>query len=149
MTHAERQASIIPTDGNVSPSTPWALFYGLLIFVVKVALHLHGLSWTINSIRRRTAAASEEMPSPSANAIAAIESRVALAGALYPGRAACLEQSLVLYYLLRRLRAPVQFRLGVQAHPFLAHAWVEVDGQPVNDIVEHVKWFTPLPDLPP
>jgi len=78
--------------------------------------------------------------------VQATEYAVAMAGALYPGRAKCLEQSLAVYYLLGRRGAPVRFRMGVQSHPFLAHAWVEYQGQPITDVAEHVKWFAPLPD---
>ncbi|MBX6331635.1 MAG: lasso peptide biosynthesis B2 protein [Gemmatimonadaceae bacterium] len=78
--------------------------------------------------------------------IAVIDYAVATASALYPGRALCLEQSLVLYYLLRRSGVAVAFRMGVQIAPFVAHAWVEYRGTPINDVPEHVKWFTPLPD---
>jgi hypothetical protein len=82
-------------------------------------------------------------------AVAATEYAVAMAGALYPGRALCLEQSLALYYLLRRRGVAVKFRMGVQAHPFLAHAWIDYRGVPLNDVPEHVKQFVPLPDQLP
>lgn len=128
------------------PSVPLCC---LMLFVVKAALYVHGFSWTLASIRKRTHLLREHKQATRTEAIAVIERRVALAGALYPGRAACLEQSLVLYYLLRRLTFPARLRLGVQPYPFLAHAWVEdEDGTPVNDVAEHVSWFTPLPDLP-
>ena len=67
-----------------------------------------------------------------------------MAAALYPGRAACLERSLVLYWWLRRAGVPVQFRMGAQLYPFLAHAWVERDGRVINDVAEHVKLFRPI-----
>ncbi len=72
-----------------------------------------------------------------------------MAAALFPGRALCLEQSLTLYVLLRLAGATVRLRLGVQAYPFGAHAWVEYLGRPLNDIEEHVAFFAPLPDVLP
>ena len=72
---------------------------------------------------------------------------VALAAALYPGRALCLERSLVLYDRLRREGAAVELRIGVQAMPFAAHAWVTYGGEPVNDSAEHVSHFVVMPDL--
>lgn len=79
----------------------------------------------------------------------ATERAVAMAGALYPGRALCLEQSLVLYYLLRRQRVAVRYCQGIQPHPFEAHAWVEYEGKPLNDVAEHAKLFTRFPDQLP
>ena len=38
-------------------------------------------------------------------------------------------------------------RLGVQLHPFLAHAWVELDGAVLNDVAEHVAQFTPVDEV--
>src|SRR5580704_2727408 len=62
-----------------------------------------------------------------------IADRVALAGALFPGRARCLEQSIALYCLLRRRGVNAALRFGVQPYGFVAHAWVEVDGVPLNE----------------
>jgi transglutaminase-like putative cysteine protease len=72
---------------------------------------------------------------------------VALAAAFFPGRAVCLEQSLALFVLLRRRGVPAALRLGVQAYPFYAHAWVELDGEPVNEDREVVEKFRALPEL--
>jgi hypothetical protein len=78
--------------------------------------------------------------------VKATEHAVAMAGALYPGRALCLEQSLVLYYLMRRQGVAVNYCQGVQPYPFQAHAWIEYDGEPINDVAEHVKRFARLPE---
>jgi hypothetical protein len=47
----------------------------------------------------------------------------------------CLEQSLTLWWLLRRRDVPVQLRIGVQKQgdQFQAHAWVELAGTVLND----------------
>ncbi|HEX6041226.1 lasso peptide biosynthesis B2 protein [Longimicrobium sp.] len=74
--------------------------------------------------------------------------RVAVAGAFFPGRAVCLEQSLALYVLLRRRGVRAELRLGVVPSPFHAHAWVEVDGVPVNEDAETVARFLPMPAMP-
>jgi hypothetical protein len=80
--------------------------------------------------------------------VARIDRAVAVAAALYPGRALCLERSLTLYYYLRRAGIGAEFRLGARPHPFEAHAWVEYAGEPVNDFPEHLVPFIPLPHLP-
>lgn len=50
-------------------------------------------------------------------------------------RGTCLTQSLALLRLLRREEIVGQLRIGVrlQAGQLDAHAWVEVDGEPMND----------------
>jgi Transglutaminase-like superfamily len=51
---------------------------------------------------------------------------------LMPGDTRCLARSLVLTRLLARRGIPAKLVIGAQAAPdFLAHAWVEYDGQPV------------------
>jgi hypothetical protein len=81
-------------------------------------------------------------------AVSRAEYTIALAAALYPGRAACLERSLALYWYLRRRGVGISFQIGVQMYPFLAHAWVELDGRVINDIPEHVRRFVPMPPRP-
>ena len=120
----------------------------LLILALKMALRIAGFDRTIRWIRHRVAHIPTDL-TPRADEIAAVEHSVAMAGALYPGRALCLEQSFVLYYLLRRDGVAAKFYQGVQAHPFAAHAWVEYHGELLNDIAEHLKPFAPLPGLLP
>lgn len=51
---------------------------------------------------------------------------------LLPGDTRCLARSLVLTRLLARRGIPAKLVIGARATPeFLAHAWVEFDGQPV------------------
>jgi hypothetical protein len=51
----------------------------------------------------------------------------------YPKQAMCLQRSAVLACLLRANGIYAQMVIGCQKLPFLAHAWVEVDDQVVND----------------
>lgn len=60
-------------------------------------------------------------------------SAVNLACAWYPKRALCLQRTFVTTYLLRRNGVPAQMVLGAQKLPFKAHAWVEVNGQAINE----------------
>ena len=121
---------------------------GVMIFTLKAALRVRGFGRVIGWIWRRA------VPIPAtawldAEAVKAAERAVATAGALYPGRARCLEQSLVLYYLLRRHGVAVKYCQGVMARPFEAHAWIEYRGEVVNDIAEHANQFARLPDQLP
>ncbi|MGH8223674.1 MAG: lasso peptide biosynthesis B2 protein [Woeseiaceae bacterium] len=141
-------ASAAPPEQVARIKVPSVLRGGLMIFAVKASLKACGFAATIKYIRRRM----EVVPQSGGGAVEAVratEHAVAMAGAFYPGRALCLEQSLVLYYLLRRQGVAVKYCHGIQAHPFAAHAWVEYGGVAINDVPERVKPFTPLPALLP
>ena len=73
-----------------------------------------------------------------------VAAQVVWAGVFFPGRANCLEQSLTLYLLLRRRGIDAQLQLGVQPYPFVAHAWVEFCGRPINETEERIRHFHPL-----
>ncbi|MGC1188506.1 MAG: lasso peptide biosynthesis B2 protein [Candidatus Acidiferrales bacterium] len=52
-----------------------------------------------------------------------------------PLRPNCLERSLVLWWLLRRRGLPAELRIGARKENarFEAHAWVELEGEVLND----------------
>jgi hypothetical protein len=56
-----------------------------------------------------------------------------VACAFYPKRALCLQRSAVLVKMLRRRGLPAKMVIGAQKLPFKAHAWVEVEGEIIND----------------
>jgi Transglutaminase-like superfamily len=70
---------------------------------------------------------------------------ISLAAALMPIRARCLEQSLVGFVALRRRGVPVDLRLGVQPYGFVAHAWIELGGRPLNQRSELIRKLVPFP----
>lgn len=52
---------------------------------------------------------------------------------LYPKQAVCLQRSAITTCLLRHGGVEARMVIGCRKIPFKAHAWVEVDGQVVND----------------
>jgi hypothetical protein len=126
-----------------SSGTPLALRCALFLAVLKLALTVRGLDRTLQWIRVATINTAPDREKAS---VADIVRAVATAAALYPGRARCLEQSMTLYYYLRRAGADARLRLGVKPHPFTAHSWVEIDGAPVNDFPEHIGHYLAFPD---
>jgi len=60
--------------------------------------------------------------------------------------ASCLEQSLVLWWLLGRRGIPAELRIGArkEAERFEAHAWVEVGSSVLNDSGEAHLHFAPF-----
>jgi Transglutaminase-like superfamily len=62
----------------------------------------------------------------------------------------CLHRSLVLHHWLRREGLPSELRIGVrkEGDALKAHAWVELQGEVVNDRRADVARFVPLARLP-
>lgn len=119
-----------------------------MILMLKAALRMWGFGGVMHWIRNRVQAVHQSTLPPS-EAVRTAERAVAMAAALYPGRALCLEQSLVLYYLLRRRGVAVTYCQGVIPQPFEAHAWVEYQGDVINDITEHAQLYSRLPSQLP
>lgn len=51
----------------------------------------------------------------------------------YPKRVVCLQRSAATVCLLKRFGVPAHMVIGVQHMPFIAHAWVEVNGAALNE----------------
>jgi Transglutaminase-like superfamily len=58
---------------------------------------------------------------------------IEVAAALYFKQALCLQRSAATACLLKKHGFSAELVIGVQHLPFLAHAWVELDGSVVND----------------
>jgi len=72
-----------------------------------------------------------------------------IAGRYVPTNGTCLRQALLVWWLLRRKGLPAEMHIGVRKRPaFVAHAWVELDGLPVNDHADVGKRHKPLAGLP-
>jgi hypothetical protein len=56
-----------------------------------------------------------------------------MACVFYMKRVLCLQRSAATTLLLRRHGRSAEMVIGAQMLPFLSHAWVEVDGDVVND----------------
>lgn len=111
----------------------------VVIAAMDVLPRMIGLRRTLRLIGGRSAGVSA-----TEDVIEATMNSVCTAAAFYPRRALCLEQSLALTWLLRRRGVPAELRIGVQARPFYAHAWVEVDGRALNEPTDLPKVLTPF-----
>lgn len=71
---------------------------------------------------------------------------VSRAARIFPGHPACLPQAVAVQLWLRRDGIPAQFHIGVDRDgaALLAHAWVEVEGQPVTDPPGGIARFAPI-----
>jgi Transglutaminase-like superfamily len=75
---------------------------------------------------------------PAPDAVKRICDAVDMACIWYWKEALCLQRSSATACLLKKYGVQAQMVIGAQQMPFKAHAWVEVDGQVVND-----KPYTP------
>lgn len=67
--------------------------------------------------------------------VEALAAAMRVAARLHPRRPQCLVRSLALWSLLRDQGCPAMLRIGTRLHAgtLRAHAWVELDGQVIND----------------
>lgn len=140
----------------------WRRFWRLSSFervaVLEAAAAL-AITWVGLRLRgfRRWKAMAERLalsakPKSAANGDAQVQAgqdiaRMAAAAARYlPFRTNCLEQSLVLWWLLQRRGIAADMRIGVrkEANQFEAHAWVDFEGGVVGGPSEEHLHFVPF-----
>lgn len=123
------------------PGAERAAFLQAWAWVVtsKLALGALGLSRVV-AWHQRAPAVAGPVAAPRAVRWIGVASRYC------PGGASCLVRSLALLGLLRRRGLGAQLRVGVGATaPRLeAHAWVELDGVPVNDAADVAARYPPF-----
>jgi Transglutaminase-like superfamily/Coenzyme PQQ synthesis protein D (PqqD) len=133
--HAKSEAISYPWYGGSSVSRPnpkrtttLAAIFGLALFdLILWVRSLKSLCSCVNSwpVAKRALADPEDR----GRVCAAVES----ACKWYPKQTLCLQRSAVTVCLLRNHGHRAQMKIGLRPMPFLAHAWVEVDGSIVND----------------
>lgn len=116
--------------------------------LIHGALGLFGYQRTHHWLKRRSRhAAAHAASSTDLRVAQRLAELTAIAGRHGPISATCLRQSLLVYWLLRRRGLQPQLRVGVrkQVEALDAHAWVELDGQPLSPTPIQHQAFT-LPD---
>jgi hypothetical protein len=128
----------------LAPSERRVLVTAWLLMPVFIAgLHVLGLQrWRALLQRRPLGAAS----GPAALTTPETARLVNLAARRSPLHASCLVRSLLLEWMLRRLGRASALRIGVRlvdGH-LDAHAWIEVEGVPINDGPDVASRYPPL-----
>lgn len=147
--HMDRAVKSEPTDlmdWNVRGTEIRAfevLHAGLLLVLARLALAALGFQRTAVVVDRLSRPGDSNPDTDRAH-VEASKYVISLAAAFIPARIMCLERSLIHYYKLKRTGVPVTLRLGVRAIPFAAHAWVELEGNPVNETRDVLKEFEPI-----
>jgi len=114
---------------------------GLLLFDLLRLCH------SFNKLHRFVTAwrvASQTAPS---DMVSRVSSAVNRACIWYPKRVLCLQRSAVTTCLLRSCGVSATMVIGVQSLPFKAHAWSEVNGNPINERREVQRFYTVLERL--
>jgi len=146
-TISEPEITRVTADGRF-PNTVGCAF---TLLWIRLSLRLRGLAWTVRTSRALGVKSETQFASSaeiSSVVLDEIARRVAVAGAYFPGRARCLEQSLTLQHVLRKRGIAAELCLGVQPYGFAAHAWVEYRGRPLNESGEMVRSLSRMPPLP-
>jgi hypothetical protein len=108
---------------SLVPAAFWHLTYFDLRFT------RHGFHALYREVRNRPV----RQPDVRRRSVEQVCSAVDQAILWYPRQVLCLQRSTVAVWLLKESGFPAQLLLGAQQLPFRAHAWVEVEGQVVND----------------
>ncbi len=101
--------------------------FGLLAFDLLLATGKFAA--VHRAVLRRKVARTQGTPETTERVLRAVN----LACMCYPKRALCLQRSFVTVCALRSHGVSAQMVLGAQKVPFIAHAWVEVNGCAVNE----------------
>lgn len=108
----------------------FAAFFILMLFDLTLLLFsLKKLCLLVKACPVRTRTQPEDRTQVVGKVCSAVEE----ACVWYPKKALCLQRSAVTTYMLRKRGVEARLVLGVRSLPLMAHAWVEVDDQPVND----------------
>jgi hypothetical protein len=106
---------------------------------VVAKLPPHRIRWVLESLRRGARPATPDQARAARAAVVALSARCA--------GEACLQRSLATVMLCRLRGVWPTWRSGVRVHPFQAHAWVEVDGEMIDE--PHPQgYFHPIMTVP-
>lgn len=116
--------------------------------VIGVSLRIRGYNKTRQWLQMRLERqAIQNLESPEISVCLEMTCRMVRAAEHYSlVRVTCLEESMVLWYLLQSQGIPATLRIGVRkpAGTFEAHAWVERDGVALNQTDEQHRHYQPF-----
>lgn len=128
----------------------------ILLRLVRWSLRLRGYGKTFTSLQKRVSPQAPGVEArPEVRGAVQVTCRMVRAAARYSlAQFTCLEESLTLWYLLRKRGINVCLRIGVRKEKerFEAHAWVEHGGEALNQPEEmhwHYAAFDQDPPEPP
>jgi hypothetical protein len=133
-----------------APTAPGVVVSALRLLIVSCALRVIGLGRTMAFVTRRASVGVAQTPEHSGQDtrwVPAAVLNLAMASTAVPFPAKCLERSVALLWMASRRGLAAHLRIGVLPRPFNAHAWVEIDGRPVNENPEYIELFRLFPPI--
>jgi Transglutaminase-like superfamily len=122
----------------------------LVLLAIRVTLRLRGYKKTQGWLQEKLNRQNQTAPPVGIQSeCVEMTCRMVRAAEHYaPGRATCLEESLLLWYLLRSQDISATVRIGVRKEgtKFEAHAWVEREGVALNQRDEQHRHYAPFAD---
>ena len=121
-----------------------------LLPLISLSISLLGLLRVVAVLKRLSAASSPTLEAEEFVAARRVARIVGKAARHAGSHGSCLRASVVLWHLLAARGISSELRIGVRKpseSSLDAHAWVEVQGQPVNDDPDVSVRYLPLPGL--
>jgi Transglutaminase-like superfamily len=137
---------------QLSTSEKWTLFQALLFLpVCAIVLRLREVRRLLSTVGESFPMAFNPERDIAMEQARATARMVSLAARYGPYRATCLKQSVVTLWLLRHQGIPCDLRIGVRRefNPFEAHAWVEYQGEALNEEPDIHQRFVPFDRIVP
>ena len=133
-------------EHNAATSRPGALRNLIAAAIsAKVALRLGRFEKAVHRVQeRKRKAGGRTTQLDFERARSLVEQFFRLRVFLFTSKSECLFDSLTLLNFLARYGIFPDWVFGVQARPFAAHCWVQLDEIVFNDTVEHVGGYTPI-----
>jgi hypothetical protein len=132
---------------TLTPADSWVVARACLwLGLVDLGLRLAGFQWVVRWAEAPSRPSADALPIERWQRARRYAFWIAVVARHHPARARCLQRSLVLQRWLRQEGVPSILRIGVRKEgtALRAHAWVELDGQVVNDLPAAVAAFQPL-----
>ena len=136
---------ILPQEFGERPPLRWHTIAQFLRSTAAsaIAIRRWPLERVIDRVKKRNEVHREEAPDVE-EAQRLVTLFAAMRPVLFSARDACLFESLALSEFLARHGVHPTWIFGVQARPFAAHCWLQLDGSVLNDTVDHVIGYTPI-----
>lgn len=130
--------------GSLAEERP-GVFETLMAFIglaaVDVVLRLGGFGSVYRAVKRWPVSRRRR---PTRNTIVRVRQAVDRACIFYIKRALCLQRSALTTCLLRMQGVPADMVIACRKMPFHGHAWVEVNGEVVNDKTKVQEYYSVL-----
>jgi hypothetical protein len=121
----------LPLGSARASTVDWVLLLRAYLELIRADICLRKGEFAKLRDQVRTCPCAQGAPSP--NALDRVCCAIDTACIWYWKEVLCLQRSAATARLLKAAGIPAQMIIGVQQMPFLAHAWVEVDGSVIND----------------